>query len=146
MKKINLVSNIIINEEEQILLIAKTTSNKSYPISGKLETGENWLDGAKREIFEETSLKAMNTSYITKSTQVFENDKIIQTLWFFTSWTMGKIKEDYREGKIYWLDLDLLDEENLLEGDKKIIIDFLNDELQENYDFKYDENRVLIND
>lgn len=146
MKKINLVSNIIINDEDKILLIYKDTSKRVYPISGKLEENENWLQGAKREIFEETTLKAVNTSYITKSSQYFENDKEIQTQWFLTTWFNGTVVEDYREGKIFWQDIETIDEVDLLEGDKQIIIDFLTDQVKESYDFKYDENRYLIND
>lgn len=146
MIKIKLVSNIIINENEEILLIKKTTSNRTYPISGKLEENEKWLDGAKREIREETALTPMNTHFITKSTQVFENDKEIETQWFFTSWVSGKIEKDYREGEIFWADIDDIDELDLLTGDKKIITDFLTGELKDCYLFNYDQNRELIND
>lgn len=146
MKKINLVCNIIINENEEILLIEKKTSNKTYPISGKLEIGEQWIDGAKREIFEETNLKAINTRYITSSTQTFTDDKIIETKWFFTSWVSGQLQSNYREGTIFWSSLEHLEGQNLLLGDKKIILDFLNDELLKHYVFKYDKNRQLIND
>lgn len=146
MKKINLVCNIIINENEEILLIEKKTSNKTYPISGKLEIGEQWIDGAKREIFEETNLKAINTRYITSSTQTFTDDKIIETKWFFTSWVSGQLHSNYREGTIFWSSLEHLEAQNLLLGDKKIILDFLNDELLKHYVFTYDKNRQLIND
>lgn len=146
MKKIKLVSNIIINELEQILLIKKETSNKTYPISGKLEKNEEWMKGAKREIIEETKLKPQNTKYITKSKQIFLGDKEIETQWFFTSKLSGVLEQNYREGFLYWQDIATIDTTDLLSGDKQIIIDFLNQNLKSEYSFTYDIARNLIND
>lgn len=143
MKKINLVSNIVINNKNQILLIRKQSSNKIYPISGKLEINEKWIKGAKREIFEETTLKAQNIKYLTKAKQIFQNDKKISTKWFLTTNFTGSINSNYREGYIYWEDIQNLNNVDMLIGDKKIIFDYLNQKLKKNYTFKYDKKRNL---
>ena len=146
MKKIDLVTNIIINEKDEILVIYKDTSNHHYPISGKVERGEDLILAAKREIFEETTLKAVNTHMITKCHQFFENDKEINSTWFLTTWFSGEIEKDYREGTLSWVNVEDIDTLDFLEGDREIIVDFLTDNLKESYEYKYDENRVLIND
>jgi len=62
----NKVSKVIITKDNKILLLQKTNGKYELP-GGHIEVGESAIDGAKREVKEETGLDVINLKKITSN-------------------------------------------------------------------------------
>ena len=104
MKRLNLV--LVFNKEKDKILMCKREKNPYKGlynlVGGKLEDGENELDGAYRELEEETGITSSDISL--KHVMNFEYKLLDMELELFAG-RLNKDKELVEEvNKLYWID------------------------------------------
>ena len=106
MKRLNVV--LVFNKEKDKILMCKREKNPYKGlynlVGGKLEEGENELDGAYRELEEETGITSSDISL--KHVMNFEYKLLDMELELFAG-RLNKEKELIEEvNKLYWIDAD----------------------------------------
>ena len=106
MKRLNVV--LVFNKEKDKILMCKREKNPYKGlynlVGGKLEEGENELDGAYRELEEETGITSSDISL--KHVMNFDYKLLDMELEIFAG-RLNKDKELIEEvNKLYWLDAD----------------------------------------
>ena len=103
MKKGLIVHTIIHNDKKEILIIKRAEHRSVYPNiwdipGGTLEDGEDPIDGAKREILEETGLKMDDLSLFAHTSNVDEEkNKQFVRLIFIGKYSGGEVAVDQKE-------------------------------------------------
>lgn len=106
MKRLNVV--LVFNKEKDKILMCKREKNPYKGlynlVGGKLEEGENELDGAYRELEEETGITSSDISL--KHVMNFDYKLLDMELELFAG-RLNKDKELIEEvNKLYWIDAD----------------------------------------
>lgn len=106
MKRLNVV--LVFNKEKDKILMCKREKNPYKGlynlVGGKLEEGENELDGAYRELEEETGITSSDISL--KHVMNFDYKLLDMELEIFAG-RLNKDKELIEEvNKLYWIDAD----------------------------------------
>ena len=113
-----------IEKEEKYLMLHRVKKkndmnhDKWIGIGGKLEEGESPFDCARREILEETGLKANKLSYRGIVTFVSDEYGTEYMHLFHTVDFEGEIKTDCDEGNLEWIEKKKLLSLPIWEGDK----------------------------
>ena len=113
-----------IEKEEKYLMLHRVKKkndmnhDKWIGIGGKLEEGESPFDCARREILEETGLKANKLSYRGIVTFVSDEYGTEYMHLFHTVDFEGEIKADCDEGNLEWIEKKKLLSLPIWEGDK----------------------------
>lgn len=102
--------------------------DKWIGIGGKFENGESPYDCARREIYEETSLKATDLKY--RGIVTFVSDEYgTEYMHLFTSDSFdGEITRECVEGELVWVKKEKIKDLPIWEGDK-IFLDLIKDDV-----------------
>lgn len=134
-----------IRKNGQTLMIHRTKKeiddhkDKYNGVGGKFEIGETPEDCAKREIKEETGLKAINLEY--KGLLTFPSEFGAED-WYVFVFVINEFEGDLidcNEGDLLWIDNDKILSLNIHEGDK-IFIPWLDQEKMFSAKFIYSQN------
>lgn len=107
-----LVAKVVIVEDGKVLLL-KRKKNQKFPEQwdlpgGHLLVGEDWEQGAKREVEEETNLKISNMKFVSseKNKKFFKAD----------SWDNEMFQKEHlpEHDDFIWIDIDKISELNNL--------------------------------
>ena len=113
-----------IEKDEKYLMLHRVKKkndmnhDKWIGIGGKLEDGESPFDCARREILEETGLRADSLSYRGIVTFVSDEFGTEYMHLFHTKQFSGEIRKDCDEGNLEWIEKEKLISLPIWEGDK----------------------------
>ena len=95
MKLIKFANVLILNQEGKVLILRRTISHRTRPLSldipgGGLESGESFEEAAIREVEEETGLSVTieDIQLVTKRKQVFD-ERILEGALFFVKYRVA---------------------------------------------------------
>ncbi|WP_099159913.1 8-oxo-dGTP diphosphatase [Virgibacillus ndiopensis] len=118
------VTNCIVIDNEQVLLLKKPRRGWYAIPGGKMEQGESIKESVTREYREETSLNIKNPRLAGVFTfNIFDHETIIQEWMMFTFVCQtfdGKLTEHCVEGELEWIPLNQILDLPMAEGDRNI--------------------------
>jgi 8-oxo-dGTP diphosphatase len=111
----DVVTVIIINEKDEILILKRSSKVRTYKgcwggVAGYVESGEEPIDTAFKEIFEEIGLEKKDVEFVKKAspvtfTDIYENKKYNWKIFpfLFKTQKKGKLKIDWEHTKYSWI-------------------------------------------
>ncbi|GIM45288.1 putative Nudix hydrolase YvcI [Collibacillus ludicampi] len=116
------VTNCIIRQGDQILMLKKPRRGWWVCPGGKMEPGESLVEAVTREICEETGFSIETADLRGVFTVLLqEGSKMIDHWMLFTFYTekwSGTLLHETEEGILEWIKIDTLDERPMAEGDR----------------------------
>lgn len=124
--------NMFVKKDGKFLMLKRSDKKKFapdivHPIGGKLELGENPLEGAHRELMEEAGIKVKNVrleAVLHEIAPAQENRTDWLNFHFSGEYDSGEIKET-EEGELFWLSPEEIKEQKLFPSIKKVIENIL---------------------
>ncbi|WP_413378470.1 8-oxo-dGTP diphosphatase [Alkalihalobacillus sp. 1P02AB] len=132
MKQLQRVTNCVLVNEEEVLLLQKPRRGWWVAPGGKMEAGETIKESAVREYREETGLHVEAAELKAVSSMVIvENDRITSEWMMFTfvaSSYHGQQLKQSPEGKLQWTQKNTIKDLPMAAGDQYVIDHVLNKE------------------
>jgi 8-oxo-dGTP diphosphatase len=106
---------VFLLRDKKFLMLKRQGSHGSGQWSipgGSLEYMEHWLDGARREVSEETDMSALNPEFLTVTNDLIEHEGVIQhwiTIWMVAEADGEPVNmEPDKCSEMAWFDFDTL--------------------------------------
>lgn len=141
-----LMNMCMIIDKENNKVVVQDKVNKpewrgiTFP-GGKVENAESIIESTVREVKEETGLDVKNLEF---SGLIDWYNDITHERWFiflFKTYTYsGEMIDETHEGKVFWTEIEILENMNLASGMKDYLKLFFNDNLNEAYAVWNDKN------
>lgn len=142
------VTNCILLNDNNILLIKKPRRGWYAIPGGKMEQGESIKETAVREYREETNLELIDPALAGVFTFTIYNDQTIVQEWmmftFFCRSYKGTLANYCHEGELEWVSRHAINDLPMAEGDRKIFEHVLISDKMLYGSFQYTEDLCLI--
>ncbi|MBR0473165.1 MAG: NUDIX domain-containing protein [Methanosphaera sp.] len=122
MKKEKSCGAVVINSNNEVLLVYHNTGHISFP-KGHMEKGENEIDTACREVFEETGIKIEINKNIKYVSTCSPKQNVIKDVVFFKAKPINnELKAQLEEvSKVEFVDIDKAFDIITYKNDKQIL-------------------------
>jgi 8-oxo-dGTP diphosphatase len=141
-------SLILLIKDQKVLLLKGASTKKIWPgkyngLGGHIESGENVLDSAKRELQEEAGIQCPDLTLRGMVTIEVKLDQGILMFVFSGNSYLGNLKNS-EEGSLEWVDFESLKRIPVVE-DVPLLVDMIEKEKQIFYGhYSYDQSGKLI--
>ncbi len=146
-------ANFILRRDNKYLLLKRSPLKKVAPNflhipGGKIDSDEDPMTAAQRELYEETGPKAQNIKIEAVVTEVhpISSDKYQNTwlvYYFSGEYESGDLK-DTEEGELLWLELNEIDKEKMFPSVKEIVEKMFDRQIGTIFArFVYDQNQEI---
>ena len=127
MKKIKLMTSMIIKKNDKILLLKRANDQTKAGMwnlpGGGVEEKENYEEAIKREVKEETNLDIVELKFFKSFIEEQEN-YIARPIIFYGS-TKGEIKLDFENSEFGWFTKEEIKNLKIIYNQKETILEFL---------------------
>ena len=126
---VNVVVGILLNDEDEVLVQKRQLSKRfggkiEFP-AGKVETGENIVDGLYREIYEEIGVDIQDASYIDMISFMDDDNIICMHFFIITEWE-GEPRGKEGQSVMWCNPIYAMEELDFLEKEKLIYEEMMN--------------------